>query len=138
MFAVQVFLIAIGIGAVIGLIREQIIHAEQKRFQISRRIIAKGGPKTKEEYFFLFPDACKTCGSRVIHEQTESHTYQSDLNGVIGYDMYRSTTCGRGHSTDFAHISGTGQYPENTNTKSEVHSFYLTSEQEASIPDEIP
>lgn len=43
-------------------------------------IVCEGGPQNKEEYFFLFPEACRQCGSRTFRNTELIEAFQD-----IGY-----------------------------------------------------
>jgi hypothetical protein len=105
----------------------------------ARAIFAAGGPRTSDEFFFLFPNACRKCGSRRCTARTDV-----DYDGARCYACYCTVFCASGHILlDRAYLGWTDrghELPNIDDCSSVVESYnkspYLTDE-EASILVEI-
>lgn len=51
-------------------------------------ILQNGGPRDASEYFFLFPNACRTCGSRHV-----SWNLDVDYDGARCYECFCEISC---------------------------------------------
>ena len=105
-----------------------------------RRVVAilqRGGPRTLQEYQFLFPGACPKCGSRRFFRMRYSDSFPSSDNFLQVNEGYY-VKCARCDQCDPHHP---GSFTENSYFESvvedlEIGSPYLTRVQIISIPDD--
>ena len=101
-------------------ISSEIVDAFHNRRKVDT-ILKRGGPQTREEYLFLFPKACHTCGSRDLIRETwdsywESEDYPKKRSHVYCLHLFHQT------------------FQDSTLTKQRVYSPFLSSEESDSIP----
>ena len=107
------------------------IEMRQRAEELAAEIVNRGGPASREEYFFLFPAACRNCGSRQLDSE---ETFDRDPNIVTGDLGANAGT----FPEIIAHKSWCARCRTEQWARAGYVSPLLTPEQAARIPEVIP
>ena len=100
-------------------------------------LLLRMGIQTDEEYFWLFPEACRSCGNRTFHEIKESALRESTPGLSPDQVTWVHFVCSRCASTESG--DGFGYHSVcYTGAIRTIHSRWLTRVQEEKIPQVRP
>lgn len=123
---------ATGLILVIGLLFRR--HSARKQ-RVDR--LLRSGVQTDEEYFWLFPEACRNCGSRTFIE-VETSALVANTPGLSPDQVtWAEFMCGRCAPPESNDVFGYSTV-RHTGASRTVYSRWLTRAQEEKIPQARP